>query len=108
MATKEIDSAAIVDTKNRVGGPNPINGNGDYTADSIKVLGGMEALAAATVLAPVASSGKTDAFNGWLERKYGADTVLGMVGHERRAGRVGAPGAGWMPAAPPPAKFRPG
>jgi DNA gyrase subunit B len=44
MATKEIDSAAIVDTKNRVGGPNPINGNGDYTADSIKVLGGMEAV----------------------------------------------------------------
>jgi len=44
MATKEIDSSAIVDTKNRVGGPNPINGNGDYTADSIKVLGGMEAV----------------------------------------------------------------
>src|ERR1700735_3228150 len=44
MATKEIDSAAVVDTKNRVGGPNPINGNGDYTADSIKVLGGMEAV----------------------------------------------------------------
>jgi len=44
MATKEIDSTAIVDTKNRVGGPNPINGNGDYTADSIKVLGGMEAV----------------------------------------------------------------
>src|ERR1700675_2196334 len=44
MATKEIDSTAIVDTKNRVGGPNPVNGNGDYTADSIKVLGGMEAV----------------------------------------------------------------
>jgi len=44
MATKEIDSTAIVDSKNRVGGPNPINGNGDYTADSIKVLGGMEAV----------------------------------------------------------------
>src|SRR5579863_10233348 len=44
MATKEIDSTAIVDTKNRGGGPNPINGNGDYTADSIKVLGGMEAV----------------------------------------------------------------
>src|SRR5271165_5521402 len=42
MATKEIDTTAIVDTKNRTGGPNPINGNGDYTADSIKVLGGME------------------------------------------------------------------
>src|ERR1700680_3416064 len=42
MATKEINSTTIVDTKNRAGGPNPINGNGDYTADSIKVLGGME------------------------------------------------------------------
>jgi len=45
MATKEIDSTAIVDTKNRAGGPNPADGsNGDYTADSIKVLGGMEAV----------------------------------------------------------------
>src|ERR1700719_691115 len=44
MATKEIDTTAIVDTKNRTGGPNPSNGNGDYTADSIKVLGGMEAV----------------------------------------------------------------
>src|SRR6202161_3022351 len=44
MATKEISSAAIVDTKNRAGGPNPVNGNGNYTADSIKVLGGMEAV----------------------------------------------------------------
>ncbi len=44
MATKEIGTAAIVDTKNRAGGPNPVNGNGDYTADSIKVLGGMEAV----------------------------------------------------------------
>src|ERR1022692_2206638 len=45
MATKEIDNTAIVDTKNRAGGPNPVNGgNGDYTADSIKVLGGMEAV----------------------------------------------------------------
>src|SRR6202166_1646797 len=44
MATKEIDSTAIVDTKNRDGGPNPLNGNGDYTADSIKVLGGMESV----------------------------------------------------------------
>jgi DNA gyrase subunit B len=44
MATKEIDTTAIVDSKNRTGGPNPINGNGDYTADSIKVLGGMEAV----------------------------------------------------------------
>src|SRR6202521_2815483 len=45
MATKEIETTAIVDTKNRAGGPSPINGgNGDYTADSIKVLGGMEAV----------------------------------------------------------------
>src|SRR5580692_8536013 len=45
MATKEIDTTAIVDTKNRAGGPNPVNGgNGDYTADSIKVMGGMEAV----------------------------------------------------------------
>src|ERR1700686_1512899 len=44
MATKEINSTTIVDTKNRAGGPNPINGNGDYTAESIKVLGGMEAV----------------------------------------------------------------
>ena len=45
MATKEIETTAIVDTKNRAGGPTPINGgNGDYTADSIKVLGGMEAV----------------------------------------------------------------
>ncbi len=41
---KEIETTAIVDTKNRAGGPNPVNGNGDYTADSIKVLGGMEAV----------------------------------------------------------------
>ena len=44
MATKGVSTAAIVDTKNRAGGPNPANGNGDYTADSIKVLGGMEAV----------------------------------------------------------------
>src|SRR5579864_2375701 len=44
MATKEVNTTAIVDTKNRAGGPNPVNGNGDYTADSIKVLGGMEAV----------------------------------------------------------------
>src|SRR5579872_4377849 len=43
MATKEITTAAVAE-KNRVGGPNPINGNGSYTADSIKVLGGMEAV----------------------------------------------------------------
>jgi DNA gyrase subunit B len=44
MATKEIETTAVVDAKNRAGGPNPVNGNGDYTADSIKVLGGMEAV----------------------------------------------------------------
>ncbi len=37
MATKEINSSAVVDNKKN-------GGNGDYTADSIKVLGGMEAV----------------------------------------------------------------
>jgi DNA gyrase subunit B len=37
MATKEINPAAIVDSKKN-------GGSGDYTADSIKVLGGMEAV----------------------------------------------------------------
>src|SRR5881275_286858 len=43
MATKEITSPAILEntTKNGKAGA---NGNGDYTADSIKVLGGMEAV----------------------------------------------------------------
>src|SRR5450432_271510 len=50
MATKEINPAAIVgstkDEKNKNGKPSadPANGSGDYTADSIKVLGGMEAV----------------------------------------------------------------
>jgi DNA gyrase subunit B len=50
MATKEINPAAIVgqtkDDKNKNGKPSadPANGSGDYTADSIKVLGGMEAV----------------------------------------------------------------
>src|SRR5690242_13876973 len=45
MATKEISTAAIVDTKTKSGRVTPINGgNGDYTAESIKVLGGMEAV----------------------------------------------------------------
>src|SRR6202795_3718921 len=50
MATKEINPAAIVDPtkddKNKNGKPsaNPANGSGDYTADPIKVLGGMEAV----------------------------------------------------------------
>ena len=44
MATKEINTA-IVETKTKNGRATPINGgNGDYTADSIKVLGGMEAV----------------------------------------------------------------
>src|SRR6202142_2902023 len=38
MATKEISSSAVMDNKAKNGG------NGDYTADSIKVLGGMEAV----------------------------------------------------------------
>ena len=45
MATKEINAAAAVDTKNKNGRLATINGgNGDYTAESIKVLGGMEAV----------------------------------------------------------------
>ena len=50
MATKEINTP-IADTKTKNGKVTPItpngataNGNGDYTADSIKVLGGMEAV----------------------------------------------------------------
>jgi DNA gyrase subunit B len=43
MATKEVTTAAIAE-KNKNAKP-PANGaNGDYTADSIKVLGGMEAV----------------------------------------------------------------
>jgi DNA gyrase subunit B len=44
MATKEINSAEIVDSKTKSGKPAVSGGNGDYTADSIKVLGGMEAV----------------------------------------------------------------
>jgi len=44
MATKEIDPP-IVENKTKNGKTMPVNGgNGDYTADSIKVLGGMEAV----------------------------------------------------------------
>ncbi|HYA23300.1 MAG TPA: ATP-binding protein, partial [Terriglobales bacterium] len=47
MATKEINTP-IVETKAKNGKVTPINaangGNGEYTADSIKVLGGMEAV----------------------------------------------------------------
>src|SRR5437588_7556288 len=45
MAIKEINAAAAVDTKNKNGRLAAIDGgNGDYTAESIKVLGGMEAV----------------------------------------------------------------
>src|SRR5579862_9041473 len=44
MATKEI-TAAVADIKNKNERTTPINGtNGEYTAESIKVLGGMEAV----------------------------------------------------------------
>src|SRR3989440_5441230 len=42
MATKEIDPE-VLETKTK-NGKALANGNGDYTADSIKVLGGMEAV----------------------------------------------------------------
>jgi len=42
MATKEINPA-VLETKTK-NGKALANGNGDYTADSIKVLGGMEAV----------------------------------------------------------------
>ncbi len=45
MATKEITAPVIDNTKNKNGRPAAeVNGNGDYNADSIKVLGGMEAV----------------------------------------------------------------
>src|SRR5437660_9822237 len=46
MATKEtLNTTAIEETKTKNGRVTPINGgNGDYTADSIKVLRGMEAV----------------------------------------------------------------
>jgi DNA gyrase subunit B len=48
MATKEINSAALTsqakDEKAKNGKPAVNGSNGDYTADSIKVLGGMEAV----------------------------------------------------------------
>src|SRR6478736_8262280 len=45
MATKETLSAtAIAEAKLKNERPAPVGGNGDYTADSIKVLGGMEAV----------------------------------------------------------------
>ena len=43
MATKEtVSNTAVVDPKAK--NTKSANGNGDYTADSIKVLGGMEAV----------------------------------------------------------------
>ena len=46
MATKEsLDTTAAEDKKPKNGKVTAINGgNGDYTAESIKVLGGMEAV----------------------------------------------------------------
>jgi DNA gyrase subunit B len=45
MATKEINSAAILDNNSKAKNGKAANGsNGDYTAESIKVLGGMEAV----------------------------------------------------------------
>lgn len=75
--------------RNAVGAVSGTVGAVAGAAVGIAILGGFEALTAATVLAPVACSGQTDRFNAWLERKYGADTVFGMVDDERRAGKVG-------------------
>src|SRR5438128_8010684 len=45
MASKEtLSAAAIAETKLKNGKTPAGNGNGDYTADSIKVLGGLEAV----------------------------------------------------------------
>jgi DNA gyrase subunit B len=45
MATKEtLNAAAIAEQKTKNGRNLPVNGNADYNADSIKVLGGMEAV----------------------------------------------------------------
>jgi DNA gyrase subunit B len=44
MATKEITAAAAVEAKVKNGATAVTPGNGDYNADSIKVLGGMEAV----------------------------------------------------------------
>ncbi len=45
MATKEtLNAAAIAEAKAKNGKAAPSNGNADYTAESIKVLGGMEAV----------------------------------------------------------------
>src|SRR5690349_24837941 len=45
MATKEtLNATALAEQKTKDGKNVPANGNADYTADSIKVLGGMEAV----------------------------------------------------------------
>src|SRR5262249_765398 len=44
MATKETLKPIAIDETNNKNGKTPSNGNADYTADSIKVLGGMEAV----------------------------------------------------------------
>ncbi len=45
MASKEtLNAAALAEEKTKNGKPLPANGNADYTAESIKVLGGMEAV----------------------------------------------------------------
>src|SRR5215813_1658640 len=45
MATKEtLNAAPTAEQKTKNGKAVPLNGNADYTADSIKVLGGMEAV----------------------------------------------------------------
>src|SRR3979490_1756024 len=43
MATKEINTP-VTESDNKNGKLTPISGNGDHTADSIKVVGGMEAV----------------------------------------------------------------
>src|SRR3954466_4289273 len=44
MSTKEVNASIAVDTKPKNAKPAMAGGNGDYNADSIKVLGGMEAV----------------------------------------------------------------
>jgi DNA gyrase subunit B len=44
MSTKEVNTSITVDTKNKNAKTSANGSNGDYTAESIKVLGGMEAV----------------------------------------------------------------
>lgn len=53
------------------------------------LLGTAEALVSGFLLAPVAATDRTDAFNGWLSKKYGADSVMGVAPFEKRAGQAG-------------------